>query len=199
MRDPLANLINLLSRLPGIGEKSATRLAYYLLYASEDYPKSLASAIMEVKNRIKSCEVCCNFSTQSPCHICADENRDHSMVMVVEGPQDVRAVEKSQTFSGVYHVLHGKLSPLSGKGPEDLRIKELEQRVSQGAVKELILALNPDVEGEATTQYLIEKLSSTKANITRLARGIPVGGALEYLDKDSLEQAIKGRRKTDKE
>jgi recombination protein RecR len=199
VKDPLASLISLISRLPGIGEKNATRLAYFLLYSRDDYPRELATAIIQAKENIRPCSMCGNFSTQDPCPVCADENRDHSVVMVVEGPQDVSAVEKTGSYKGIYHVLHGKLSPLANKGPEDIKINRLLKRVSEENIREVILALNPDVEGEATTQYLIEKLSSQKVNITRLARGIPVGGALEYLDKDSLEQAIKGRRQADRE
>lgn len=194
MTDPLANLVNLLSKLPGIGEKSATRLAMYILYSRDDYPRRLAQGIIEAKEKIIQCKTCGNFSTRDPCPVCADEKRDHSTVMVVEGPQDVQAIEKAGYYNGLYHVLHGKLSPLSNRGARDIRLDELEKRISGKDVKELILALNPDVEGEATTQYIMEKLSKYNVSMTRLARGIPVGGALEYLDKDSLEQAIKGRR-----
>ena len=193
--DPIGRLIALLSRFPGIGEKSAGRLVYFLLRGQPEFARELGRALAELHDRIVRCEQCHNLGPSNPCRICADPERDRSVVMVVEEPHDLRAVEKSHSYRGLYHVLHGTLSPLEGRGPEQLTVAALLQRVQAGAVKEVVLALNPHVEGEATTAYLAEQLRGLPVKVTLLARGIPVGGDLEYLDPGSLKQAVSGRKK----
>ena len=195
--DPIGRLIALLSRLPGIGPKSAGRLVYFLLRGNPDYARELGRAIAEIPGQITRCEQCRDLSPSNPCRICADPERDRSLVMVVEEPHDLRAMEKSKSYAGLYHVLHGTLSPLEGRGPEQLTVAALLERARAGEVKEIILALNPHVEGEATTAFLAEQLRELPVKVTRLARGIPVGGDLEYLDSQSLSQAVRGRRKLD--
>jgi recombination protein RecR len=185
-------LISELSKLPGIGRKTAQRLALHLLKASNEDANRLASAIIEVKRKIRYCSVCYNITEKDPCSICSDPNRDHSEICVVEDPSDVLAIEKTNEFHGVYHVLGGALSPLEGIGVDQLKIKELLSRLSDG-IKEVILAMNPDVEGEATTIYLGNLLKPLGTKVTRIARGVPVGGDLEFADEATLARALEGR------
>lgn len=196
----MEDLIRLLARLPGVGKKSGSRLAYHILDAPAKYAEDLAAAIITVRNEIKPCPVCCNPSPSSPCRICDDPDRDRATVMVVESPPDLDAVEQTGKFRGLYHVLGGTLSPLAGIGPEKLRVSELLARVRTGEVKEIILATNPSAEGDATAAHLEEVLHQTapELSVTRLARGVPVGSELKYLDPLSLELAVSGRRPTDK-
>ena len=193
---PFDNLIKLLARLPGIGEKTGARLAYFLWSAPGRYAEDLAQAILAVRDQIKPCPQCGLPSAVSPCEICADPERDPAVIMVVEDPQDLAALEKTKAFRGVYHVLGGTLSPLSGRGPEALRIQELLARLGPGRAREVILATNPSAEGDATAAYLEETLGGLRPElaVTRLARGVPVNSELRYLDPLSLTQALAGRR-----
>jgi recombination protein RecR len=188
----LETLIGELSKLPGIGRKTAQRLALHLLKANNDDAEHLAGAIIDVKRRIRYCSVCMNITEKDPCSICSDPSRDRGGICVVEDPSDVIAIERTNEFHGVYHVLGGALSPLEGVTPEQLRVKELLIRIS-GGVNELILALNPDVEGEATTIYLGNLLKPLGIRVTRIARGVPVGGDLEFADEATLVRALEGR------
>ncbi len=194
--EPVQDLIDAFSRLPGIGPKTASRLAFYLLNAPEDYSKNLADALLGLKTGIGLCEECFNItlSNQKKCEICASTQRDGSSLCVVEKPLDVLVLEKTQGFSGKYHVLHGVLSPIEGIGPDDLRIHELIDRIRLGMVKEVILATNPSMEGDATAQYLQKQLSTLNVRVTRLARGLPMGGELEYADQNTLLRALAGRQ-----
>ena len=191
---PVANLIAELEKLPGIGPKTAERLTYHLLNAPKEYADRLASVINEVKEKTTVCKVCFNIAEHNPCDVCADTARDKSLVMVVEEPLDIIALEKSRSYNGLYHVLGGAIAPLSGIGPEHLRIKELLPRLKNGVVKEVILATNPNVEGESTAMYLQKLISPLGPKITRIARGLPVGADLEYADEVTLSRAIEGRR-----
>ena len=188
----LETLIGELSKLPGIGRKTAQRLALHLLKAGSEDAERLAAAILEVKRRIRYCSVCLNITEKDPCSICTDAGRDHGAICVVEDPSDVMALEKTNEFHGVYHVLGGALSPLEGITPDQLRVRELLGRVG-GGVKEVILAMNPDVEGEATTIYLGNLLKPLGIRVTRIARGVPVGGDLEFADEATLVRALEGR------
>ncbi len=188
----LETLIGELSKLPGIGRKTAQRLALHLLKAGNEDAERLAAAILEVKRRIRYCSVCLNITEKDPCSICTDAGRDHGAICVVEDPSDVMALEKTNEFHGVYHVLGGALSPLEGITPDQLRVRELLGRVG-GGVKEVILAMNPDVEGEATTIYLGNLLKPLGIRVTRIARGVPVGGDLEFADEATLVRALEGR------
>lgn len=188
----LETLIGELSKLPGIGRKTAQRLALHLLKAGSEDAERLATAILEVKRRIRYCSVCLNITEKDPCSICTDAGRDHGAICVVEDPSDVMALEKTNEFHGVYHVLGGALSPLEGITPDQLRVRELLGRVG-GGVKEVILAMNPDVEGEATTIYLGNLLKPLGIRVTRIARGVPVGGDLEFADEATLVRALEGR------
>lgn len=190
---PVADLIAEFERLPGIGPKSAQRLVYHLLHAPKEASDSLASAVRELKDKTKLCSICGNIAESDPCSICADPNRDHSQVMVVEEPLDILAIEKTRAFSGTYHVLHGAISPLQNIGPEDLKIQDLLKRLHDGEVKEVILATNPNMEGEATAMYLQKLITPLNVKVTRLARGLPVGGDLEYADEITLTRALEGR------
>lgn len=194
--EPVQDLIDAFSRLPGIGPKTASRLAFYLLNAPEDYSKNLADALQGLKTGIGLCEECFNItlSNQKKCEICASTQRDGSSLCVVEKPLDVLVLEKTQGFFGKYHVLHGVLSPIEGIGPDDLRIHELLERIRLGAVKEVILATNPSMEGDATAQYLQQQLAGLNVRVTRLARGLPMGGELEYADQNTLLRALAGRQ-----
>ncbi len=185
-------LIGELSKLPGIGRKTAQRLALHLLKTDNDDANRLANAIIEVKKRIRYCSVCWNITEKDPCSICADNNRDQTSICVVEDPSDVLAIEKTNEFHGVYHVLGGALSPLEGVGPDQLKTKELLQRLN-GEINEIIIAMNPDVEGEATTIYLASLLKPLGVKTTRIARGVPVGGDLEFADEATLVRALEGR------
>ncbi len=188
----LETLIGELSKLPGIGRKTAQRLALHLLKTDNEDADSLANAIVEVKRRIRYCSVCWNITEKDPCSICSNQSRDHTAICVVEDPSDVLAIEKTNEFHGVYHVLGGALSPLEGVSPEQLKVKELLSRL-KGGVNEIILAMNPDVEGEATTIYLGNLLKPLGIRVTRIARGVPVGGDLEFADEATLVRALEGR------
>jgi recombination protein RecR len=187
-------LINELSRLPGIGPKSAARLTFYLLRTGDNQALDLAQALHDLKERTRFCSVCFNITEEDPCPLCQDTARDQTTLCVVEEPLDVLAIERSRAFNGRYHVLHGAISPVEGVGPEDLRIAELVERVEQGKFRELILATNPTLEGESTALYLQRRLTRPGLRLTRLARGLPVGGDLEYTDEITLGRAVEGRQ-----
>ena len=187
-------LIDELGRLPGVGPKSAQRIAFHLLQTEDDLAQRLARVLMEVKEKVRFCDVCGNVSEQDRCNICRDERRDKSSICVVEESKDVQAIERTREFRGLYHVLGGAISPIQGIGPEQLRIKELMTRLSNTEIKEVILATNPNLEGEATATYLVRMLSSLGISVTRLASGLPVGGDLEYADEVTLGRAFSGRR-----
>ncbi len=190
--EALQQLIEEFARLPGIGRKTAQRLALYILKQPREEVVKMAKALVNVKDRIRYCSSCWNITEIDPCPICASPKRDRSILCVVEEPNDVMAVEKTNEFKGLYHVLGGSLSPLDGIGPDDLKIRELLQRIS-GEVAEVILALNPNVEGEATTLYLTKLLKPLGVKVSRIARGIPVGGDLEFADEATLTRALEGR------
>jgi recombination protein RecR len=192
---PVAKLIDELSRLPGIGSKSAQRLAFHLLNVEEDDAVRLSESILEARRKIKYCSKCFNMTDTDPCPICANMKRDQKLLCVVESPKDVIAMEKTKEFSGLYHVLHGAISPIDGIGPEDIRLRELIIRLQSEPVEEVILATNPTIEGEATAMYVSKLLSSTDILVTRLAHGIPVGGDIEFADEVTLAKALSGRRK----
>ena len=194
--EPLQNLITALERLPGIGPKSASRLAFYLLRAPEDIAQSLAEALVALKEQTAFCPECFNImlAGRERCEICASAAREESVICVVEEPLDVIALERIGAYRGKYHVLHGVLSPIEGIGPDDLKIKPLLARVAQGVAKEIILATNPSMEGDATALYLNQQLSPYGVHVTRLARGLPVGGDLEYADQNTLLRALSGRQ-----
>jgi recombination protein RecR len=193
---PIQNMVQALSRLPGIGPKTASRLTFYLLNAPDDLAQDLSDALRELKNGIAYCQVCFNITGagRRECEICSSSERDGKLVCVVEEPLDVLALERMGAYQGRYHVLHGALSPIEGIGPEDLRIRELLDRVRNGGVQEIILATNPSMEGDATAMYLQQQLSRADLRITRLARGLPVGGDLEYADQNTLLRALMGRQ-----
>lgn len=191
---PLARLIDELSKLPGVGPKTAQRLAYHILRASNGDAESLAAAVRSVKTDLRYCGTCFNIAEADPCAVCESDDRDHRLVCVVEEPLDVLAIERTDLFRGVYHVLHGAISPVNGVRPDDLRIKELGQRVRAGGVEEVILATNPNLEGEATAMYIAQSLGDTTVKVTRLARGLPIGGDLEYADELTVGRALEGRR-----
>jgi recombination protein RecR len=190
---PIARLIQQLAKLPGIGEKTAARLAFHILRAPAEDAAALGAAIVELRARIKLCSHCCDFTEEDPCPICRDERRDGSIICVVAQPQDVVAIERTGGYRGRYHVLHGVLSPLDGIGPDDLRITELVRRAG-GDVKEVIVATNPSVEGETTAVYLAKLLRPLGVRASRIATGVPMGGELEYADRLTLARALDGRR-----
>jgi recombination protein RecR len=192
--EPVSRLIEELGKLPGIGPKSAARLTYYLLRIPEAEARALAEAIIAVKEKTVLCSSCQNITDSNPCAICASKERDHSIICVVKEPLDILALERTGRYKGLYHVLHGVLSPMDGIGPDDLKIKELLQRLKAGSVEEVILATNPNLEGEATAMYLQRLLSPFGVRLTRLARGLPVGGDLEYADEVTLTHALEGRQ-----
>lgn len=191
---PLERLVDKFESLPGVGHKSAQRIAYYVLNLNEDDVKSFADAILDAHSSIHYCSVCCNLTDSDLCPICRSDDRDKSVICVVEDPRDVFALERTNEFFASYHVLHGAISPLSGIGPDQLKIKELLARVGDGTVKEVIMATNPTVEGEATAMYVSRLLKPLGIRVTRLAYGIPVGGDLEYADEVTLSRAIEGRQ-----
>lgn len=191
---PLERLIERLRSLPGVGQKSAQRLAFHILRSSEADVKALAAALVEVKERIRLCGVCFNITDVDPCLVCTDASRDRGVLCVVEEPHNLVAIEKSGGFRGLYHVLHGSLSPLKGIGPDDLKIPALLERLRDGVVKEIILATNPNVEGEATAVYLSRLLKPLGLKVTRIALGLPVGSELEYADEVTVGKALEGRR-----
>jgi recombination protein RecR len=192
--EPVARLVEQFARLPGIGPKTAQRLTFYLLRTSEQVSLELADAIRHMKQAVKFCSVCLNITDVEPCAMCRDDRRDRSMICVVEEPLDIVAIERTRGYKGLYHVLHGALSPVDGIGPEDLKITELLARLRSGEVQELILATNPNVEGETTAIYLTRLLRPLGVRVTQIARGLPVGGDLEYADEVTLARAMEGRR-----
>ncbi len=191
---PLENLIEQFQRLPGIGHKSAQRLAFYVLGLPEGGAEAFAQAILDARGSIHTCRVCQNLTEGELCPICADPTRDAGTICVVTDPKDLIAIERTREYHGLYHVLHGVISPLSDVGPEQLKIKELLQRVAQGDVKEIIMATNPDTEGETTALYIGRLLKPFGVKVTRLAYGVPVGGHLEFSDEVTLTRALEGRR-----
>ena len=192
--EPIARLINELSRLPGIGGKTAQRLAFHIIDMPKDRVMDLTRAILKARDGIQYCSVCFNLTDSDPCAVCSSHSRDQSLICVVKDSRDVIAMEKMQDYKGVYHVLHGSISPMEGIGPDDIRIKELIQRVGDDKVKEVIMATNPEVEGEATAVYISRLLKPMGIKVTRIAHGIPVGGDLEYADEVTLSKALEGRR-----
>jgi recombination protein RecR len=190
---PVARLIEEFSRLPGIGPKTASRLTYYLLRQPQEQSRALAEALVEMKARTRFCSVCFNITEDDPCPICRDESRQNGVICVVEDPLDVIALERTREFKGRYHVLHGAISPVDDIGPEDLKVRELLVRMREPGIREVILATNPTLEGEATAMYLQKQLAPLGARVTRLARGLPVGGDLEYADETTLTRALQGR------
>jgi len=192
--DPLSKLIDELQRLPGIGAKSAQRLAFHVLKTTREEIDRLADAMREVKERVTYCSVCSNITDVDPCYFCTHPGRDRRLICVVEQPENVTGIEKTRDFKGVYQVLMGALSPLHGVGPDDLKIKDLLMRVGAGGVEEVILATNPNVEGEATAIYLARLLKPLGVRVTRIAMGVPVGSDLEYADEVTMHKALEGRR-----
>lgn len=190
----MARLIDQLSRLPSIGPKTAQRLAYFIVTGSEENARQLADAIIEAKETIGTCSVCMNLTDVDPCTLCRDERRDRSQICVVEEPRHVLALERTREYRGLYHVLHGAISPMDGVGPDDLRVKELLARFHGGEVREVILATDPNIEGEATAMYLARLLKPLGVRVTRMAHGMPVGGDLEYVDEVTLTKSLEGRR-----
>jgi recombination protein RecR len=190
---PITRVVDELSRLPGIGPKTAQRLTYYLLRAPAEQAEALAEAVLELKRNVVLCSQCFNISDRSPCEICANPERDTSRICVVEEPLDVVAIERTGQYKGSYHVLHGAISPIEGIGPDELKIRELLHRIGAEEVEEVILATNPNLEGDATAMYLTRLLQPFGITTTRLARGLPVGGDLEYADEITLSNALAGR------
>ncbi len=186
-------LIQNLTRLPGVGRKSASRIAYYLLKADAAYAETLAREIAELRERIKSCSVCGNYTEGDPCGICSDPRRDRSVICVVEQPQDIQTIDSTNEYHGLFHVLQGVLSPIDGVGPENLNIARLLSRVQREGAKEVIIATNPTVEGDTTALYLVKLLKETGVAVSRLASGLPVGGDLEYADRLTLARSLRGR------
>ena len=204
LAEPVTKLIEAFSKLPGIGPKTASRLTYFLLRSDESLATNLAQALQELKANTLFCSVCFNIADQDPCAICANAQRDHALICIVEEPLDVQAIERTRAFNGVYHVLHGAISPMEGRGPDDLKIRELLKRIEQGnpapdsgdaavPVKEILLATNPNLEGDATAMYIARLIKPLGIRVTRLAHGLPVGGDLEYADDITLGRALAGR------
>ncbi len=191
---PIDQLIEALTKLPGIGRKTASRLAFHILRSNLTEAKELARAILDVKEKIHLCSICFNLTDEDPCRICRDQSRTREILCVVEGPNDLIAIENTGTFAGRYHVLHGTISPLEGVGPEDIKIEELMGRLQRKEVGEVILATNPTVEGGATALYLTELIKPLSIKVTRIAYGIPMGGEIEYSDGMTLSKALEGRR-----
>ncbi|WP_159881865.1 recombination mediator RecR [Paenibacillus puerhi] len=192
--EPLARLIDSFSRLPGIGPKTAGRLAFHVLRMKEDDVIDFAKALVNVKRNLQYCSVCCNITDTDPCRICQDKSRDATTICVVQEPKDLVAMERTKEFNGYYHVLHGAISPMEGIGPDEIRIADLLKRLSDERVQELILATNPNIEGEATAMYLSRLVRPFGLKVTRIAHGLPVGGDLEYADEVTLTKALEGRR-----
>ncbi|HOS69594.1 MAG TPA: recombination mediator RecR [Bacillota bacterium] len=191
---PIAKLIDELSKLPGVGTKTAQRLAFHILNMPSEDVEKLSLSIVNAKRNIRYCKVCCNITDSDVCNICSNVKRDSSIICVVEDPKDVVAMEKTREFKGLYHVLNGAISPMEGIGPEEIRIKELLKRVADNEIKEIILATNPNIEGEATAMYISRLLKPIGIKVTRIAHGVPVGGDLEYADEVTLMKALEGRR-----
>jgi len=192
--EPIAKLIDAFSRLPGIGPKTASRLAFYVLRMPEQDVIDFAKALVNVNRNLLYCSVCCNITDTDPCRICQDKSRDRSSICVVQEPKDVIAMERTREYQGLYHVLHGAISPVEGIGPDDIRINELLNRLTDETVQELIMATNPNIEGEATAMYLSRLVKPFGIKVTRIAHGLPVGGDLEYADEVTLSKALEGRR-----
>lgn len=192
---PVSKLIDEFSRLPGIGPKTASRLTFYLIRHPAERAEALATALTELHQKVLFCSLCFNIAESDPCPICSDEHRDHALICVVEEPLDVLAIERTRDFHGLYHVLHGAIAPTEGIGPEDLKIAELVNRAhtSPTPLREIILATNPNMEGEATAMYIVRQFAGRGPKLTRLARGLPVGGDLEYADEITLSRALSGR------
>lgn len=191
--EPVTRLIDALSRLPGVGPKTASRLTYYLLRAPDELSLTLAESLSNLKSQTKFCSICFNITMDDPCPICSDTTRDQRTIAVVEEPLDVLAIERTSSYTGVYHVLHGAISPVNGVGPDDIRIGELVGRVEKGNILEVIIATNPGLEGDATAMYIQRELALKGVKLTRLARGLPVGGDIEYADTVTLMRALQGR------
>lgn len=191
---PLTKLIAELGKLPGIGGKSAQRLAFFILSMSNEEADQLADAIKDAKSKMKRCSVCGNLTDVDPCSVCGSQGRDRSVICVVESPRDVHAMERIREYNGLYHVLHGAISPIDGIGPDDINLRSLILRLQSEDVKELILATNPNIEGEATAMYIARLVKPAGIKVTRIAHGIPVGGDLEYADEVTLSKALEGRR-----
>jgi recombination protein RecR len=192
--DPIARLVQQLAKLPGIGEKTATRLAFFVLRAPETLARELAAAIVDVKEKIRLCSSCMNLTEEDPCALCRDPRRDEHAVCVVAHPTDLIAIERSGGFRGRYHVLHGVLSPLDGIGPDDIRLRELVTRLGEGKIDEVIVATSPNVEGEATALYVSRVVKPLGVRVTRIASGVPIGGELEFADGVTISRAMEGRR-----
>lgn len=191
---PLNQLIDELSKLPGVGKKSAQRLSFYILRGSEQDAFALADAIRDLKTQLRLCSICHNITDVDPCQFCINPTRNRALVCVVEEPSNIAVIEKTRHFHGTYHVLHGTLSPLNGVGPEHLRIDSLLERAREGGLQEIILATNPTVEGEATAEFLAQQLKGTRVRVTRIATGIPAGADIEYADEVTITRAMEGRR-----
>ena len=192
--NPVDHLEHELAKLPGVGERTATRLAFHILRQPKEYALGLAQALTDVKKKVRLCSECMNLTESDPCATCRDPRRDSNVICVVEDPSDVMAVERSHAFRGRYHILHGAISPLDGVGPDDIKVAELIRRLEHGKVGEVIIATNASIEGEATALYLTKLIKPTKVKLTRLASGIPVGGDLEYIDASTLSRAFEERR-----
>ena len=191
--EAIARLVNQLSKLPGVGRKTAQRLAYHILSLPEEQVRELAVAIFNGKKQIHFCPICGNYTDTDPCAICSDSDRRHDIVCVVRDPRDVNALERMREYNGLYHVLHGVISPMDGVGPDDIRIRELMTRLASGEIREVVLATNPDVEGEATAAYIARLIEPMGVKVTRIAHGVPIGGELEYTDEVTLLRAYQGR------
>lgn len=190
----VTKLIEELSKLPGIGGKSAQRLAFYIVNMPFEKAKALTDSILDVKQSIKYCSVCCNITDTDPCHICSNEKRDKTTIMVVEDPRDMAAYEKTREYKGMYHILNGAISPMTGVTPQDIKIKELLERLKDDKIEEVILATNPNIEGEATAMYIGRLLKPMGIKVSRIAHGVPVGGDLEFVDEVTLSRALQGRQ-----
>ena len=191
---PVSRLIDELSKLPGIGEKNATRLAFHILRSKDEYTIRLAQAIVDIKKNVRACGTCFNITSENPCNICTDNSREQGLICVVEDTMDLIAVERSRVFSGLYHVLNGVIAPLEGIGPEDLTIAPLINRLNENSVKEIIIATNPSVEGEATSLYIARLVKPLGIKVSRIAHGIPMGGDLEYTDELTIGKALRDRK-----
>lgn len=192
--EPIARLIEELTKLPGIGPKTAQRLAFHLLHMERNTVNNIAAAILDAREKVRYCSVCCNLTDEDPCRICANAARDRSTICVVQEPRDVVAFEKTREYKGLYHVLHGALNPMEGIGVEEIRLKELMSRLGDGQVQEVILCTNPNTEGETTAMYIARFIKPLGVKVTRIARGLPMGGDLEYADEVTLAKALEGRR-----
>jgi recombination protein RecR len=191
---PIAKLIDSFSMLPGVGKRTAARMAFHVLRMKDEDVRTFSEALIEIKQNLQCCSVCCNFTDSNPCPVCSDTSRDPSMICVVQEPKDMIAMERTKEYRGFYHVLHGAISPMDGVGPEQVRIKEMLSRLSDERVKELILATNTNLEGEATAMYIARLVKPFGLRVTRIAHGVPVGGELEQADEVTLSRALEGRK-----